>query len=80
MHKDNSSKREPIDAISAPTCWISDDEELPSFPPAGVPASESDIDTKTGATPGVSAACKELGMSDPGDVQKKFGIKPPGEL
>jgi len=42
--------------------------------------SEDEVDTKTGATPGVAAACEEYGMTDPDTVQQKLGIKPPGEL
>ena len=43
------------------------------------PAAES-IDAATGATPGVAAACKELGMSALEDVVAEYGIKPPGQL
>ena len=37
------------------------------------------VDATTGATPGVSAACKELGMSSLSDVIANMGIKPPGQ-
>lgn len=36
-------------------------------------------DATTGATPGVSAACKELGMASLSDVIADMGIKPPGQ-
>ena len=37
------------------------------------------VDARTGATPGVSAACKELGMASLSDVIADMGIKPPGQ-
>lgn len=37
-----------------------------------------DCDAATGATPGVAAACQELGMSSLSDVVSELGIKPPG--
>ena len=37
------------------------------------------VDATTGATPGVSAACKELGMASLSDVIANMGIKPPGQ-
>lgn len=37
------------------------------------------VDAATGATPGVSAACKELGMASLSDVIANMGIKPPGQ-
>ena len=37
------------------------------------------VDATTGATPGVSAACKELGMASLSDVIADMGIKPPGQ-
>ena len=37
------------------------------------------VDAATGATPGVSAACKELGMASRSDVIADMGIKPPGQ-
>ena len=37
------------------------------------------VDATTGATPGVSAACKELGMANLSDVIADMGIKPPGQ-
>lgn len=39
----------------------------------------STVDATTGATPGVSAACKELGMASLSDVIADMGIKPPGQ-
>lgn len=38
------------------------------------------VDATTGATPGVSAACKELGMASLSDVIADMGIKPPGQV
>lgn len=35
-------------------------------------------DTSTGATPGVSSACKEHGFDDMGKLIERLGIKPPG--
>ena len=40
---------------------------------------ENTVDATTGATPGVSAACKELGMASLSDVIADMGIKPPGQ-
>lgn len=37
------------------------------------------VDATTGATPGVSTACKELGMASLSDVIADMGIKPPGQ-
>lgn len=37
------------------------------------------VDATTSATPGVSAACKELGMASLSDVIADMGIKPPGQ-
>ena len=37
------------------------------------------VDATTGATPGVSAACEELGMASLSDVIADMGIKPPGQ-
>ena len=37
------------------------------------------VDATTGATPGVSAACKELGMASLSNVIADMGIKPPGQ-
>ncbi len=38
-----------------------------------------EVDAATGATPGVAAACRDLGMSALSDVVSEFGIKPPGQ-
>ena len=48
-----------------------------AFERSGV--SEDSPDATTGATPGVSAACKELGMASLSDVIADMGIKPPGQ-
>lgn len=37
-----------------------------------------DVDTATGATPGVASACRELGLSSTSEVARRLGIKPPG--
>lgn len=37
------------------------------------------VDATTGATPGVSTACKEFGMASLSDVIANMGIKPPGQ-
>ena len=48
--------------------------------PGNTPEGEEDaLDATTGATPGVSAACKELGMASLSDVIADMGIKPPGQ-
>lgn len=47
-------------------------------PFATLKAGTGDADTSTGATPGVSSACKELGLDDPAAVIANLGIKPPG--
>ena len=41
-------------------------------------ADGEDPDTSTGATPGVSSACKEHGFDDMEKLIDKLGIKPPG--
>lgn len=55
--------------------------------PPGVPAEMArdirapktvEADAVTGATPGVSTACKELGLDDMTSVLSARGIKPPG--
>ncbi len=38
-----------------------------------------EVDAATGATPGVAAACRDLGMSALSDVVSEYGIKPPGQ-
>lgn len=55
-------------------CWKTDEQ---AFERCGV--SEDSPDATTGATPGVSAACKELGMASLSDVIADMGIKPPGQ-
>ena len=38
-----------------------------------------DPDTATGASPGVSSACRDLGLSSLESVTRKLNIKPPGQ-
>lgn len=40
---------------------------------------ERGVDASTGATPGVAAACKELGLDDMESLNRSLGIKPPGQ-
>ena len=48
--------------------------------PARSPAPmRTEVDAATGATPGVAAACRDLGMSALDDVVSELGIKPPGQ-
>lgn len=48
-------------------------------PFATLKANEGEVDTSTGATPGVSSACKEFGMGDSLVFAASLGIKPPGQ-
>ena len=51
----------------------------PPATPAAPGQAHSDCDATTGATPGVSAACQELGLADMNTVLLDLGIKPPGQ-
>lgn len=82
-----------LDATTGPTDWagrsIELERKMGMEGHAPAPPSESrrpgqieagyEIDATTGATPGVSAACKELGMASLSDVIADMGIKPPGQ-
>lgn len=74
------------DAMSGPTNWADafkamDDGSSGTPPPiAGAPGSTRDVDARTGATPGVATACKELGLNDMESLASQLGIKLPGEL
>ena len=73
-----------VDATSGATHSISHDNVRESAAEAHGDAhkgEECEVDTvvATGATPGVSAACKELGMASLSDVIADMGIKPPGQ-
>ena len=46
--------------------------------PGGAPGSCESPDAVTGATPGVAAACRELGLDDMESLNRSLGIKPPG--
>lgn len=48
-------------------------------PFATLKAQGDEVDTSTGATPGVSSACKEYGMGDSFEFAARLGIKPPGQ-
>lgn len=37
------------------------------------------VDAKTGATPGVATACRDLGVGDLSAALVKFNCKPPGQ-
>ena len=50
-----------------------------SSPFATLKSGDDDTDTSTGATPGVSSACKEFGMGDSFAFAASLGIKPPGQ-
>lgn len=63
-----------VDAASSAAASVED------LSPADAESDEAPIDAATGATPGVAAACKELGMSALGDVMAEYGIKPPGQI
>ena len=83
-----------LDATTGPTDWagrsIELERKMGMEGHAPAPPSESrrpgeiettcEIDATTGATPGVSAACKELGMASLSDVIADMGIKPPGQV
>ena len=74
-----------IDATSGATHSISHDNVRESAAEAhgdthkGEEREADTVDATTGATPGVSAACKELGMASLSDVIADMGIKPPGQ-
>lgn len=74
-----------VDATSGATRPISHDNVRESAAEAhgdthkGEEREADTVDATTGATPGVSAACKELGMASLSDVITDMGIKPPGQ-
>lgn len=74
-----------VDATSGATHSISHDNVRESAAEAhgdthkGEERETDTVDATTGATPGVSAACKELGMASLSDVIADMGIKPPGQ-
>lgn len=74
-----------VDATSGATRSISHDNVRESAAKAhgdthkGEECEADTVDATTGATPGVSAACKELGMASLSDVIADMGIKPPGQ-
>ena len=74
-----------VDATSGATRSISHDNVRESAAEAhgdthkGEECEADTVDAATGATPGVSAACKELGMASLSDVIADMGIKPPGQ-
>lgn len=74
-----------VDATSGATHSISHDNVRESAAGAhgdthkGEECEADTVDATTGATPGVSAACKELGMASLSDVIADMGIKPPGQ-
>lgn len=75
-----------VDATSGATRSFSHDNVRESAAEAhgdahkGEECEADTVDTTTGATPGVSAACKELGMASLSDVIADMGIKPPGQV
>lgn len=75
-----------VDATSDATHSISHDNVRGSAAEAhgdthkGEEREADTVDATTGATPGVSAACKELGMASLSDVIADMGIKPPGQV
>lgn len=75
-----------VDATSGATHSISHDNVRGSAAEAhgdthkGEEREADTVDATTGATPGVSAACKELGMASLSDVIADMGIKPPGQV
>ena len=75
-----------VDATSGATHSISHDNVRESATEAhgdthkGEEREADTVDAATGATPGVSAACKELGMASLSDVIADMGIKPPGQV
>lgn len=74
-----------VDATSGATRSFSHDNVRESAAEAhgdahkGEECEADTVDATTGATPGVSAACKELGMASLSDVIADMGIKPPGQ-
>ncbi|WP_417305578.1 hypothetical protein [Ellagibacter isourolithinifaciens] len=75
-----------VDATSGATRSFSHDNDRESAAEAhgdahkGEECEADTVDATTGATPGVSAACKELGMASLSDVIADMGIKPPGQV
>lgn len=74
-----------VDATSGATHSISHDNVRESAAEAhgdthkGEEREADTVDAITGATPGVSTACKELGMASLSDVIADMGINPPGQ-
>ena len=59
-------------------CFESEGARVKRSPFATLKSVDGNVDTSTGATPGVSSACRELGMSDSFEFALRLGIKPPG--
>ena len=82
----NATTGATVDATSGATHSISHDNVRESAAEAhgdahkGEECEADTVDATTGATPGVSAACKELGMASLSDVIADMGIKPPGQV
>ena len=74
-----------VDATTGATRLADDNSTRDASAKAGEASRENEgceadaVDAATGATPGVSAACKELGMASLSDVIADMGIKPPGQ-
>ena len=74
-----------VDATTGATRLANDNSTRDASAKAGNTSLENEgweadvVDAATGATPGVSAACKELGMASLSDVIADMGIKPPGQ-
>lgn len=74
-----------VDATTGATRLANDNSTRDASAKAGEISLENEgceadaVDATTGATPGVSAACKELGMASLSDVIADMGIKPPGQ-
>ncbi len=75
-----ASKAKEMDRGSASAPEIPAPPGMPADAAAsdGVAETGEEVDASTGATPGVSTACKELGLDDMDAVLSARGIKPPG--
>ncbi|WP_165054496.1 MULTISPECIES: hypothetical protein [unclassified Adlercreutzia] len=68
-----------LGSASAPEAAAPKATQRARSPFATLKAADGEVDASTGATPGVSAACREFGMGDSAAFAASRGIKPPGQ-
>lgn len=74
----DSFKRLDVGGQPDPPAIKASPGQVVDFAAVGMDELDVDVDGATGATPGVAAACKDLGISKLDDALQKFDIKPPG--